>query len=96
MGYAKSCPRLPRERSCDAVRFSVANDSGETISLHFILESDYLPAGHGLLKYDRLPKAWIAPHPEPRTQKLAESFLQSYLERRALTSTSTSTFNPST
>jgi hypothetical protein len=96
MGYAKSCPRLPKERTCDAVRFAVANDSGETITLHFVLESDYLPAGHGLLEYDRLLKTWIAPHPEPRTQRLAQSFLQTYLERRALTVTSTSTFNPST
>jgi hypothetical protein len=45
-----------------------------------------------LLQYNRLLKTWITPHPEPRTQKLAESFLQTYLERRG----STSTFNPST
>ena len=96
LGYAKSCPRLPKERTCDAVRFAVANDSGETISLHFVLEFDYLPAEHGLLEYDRLLKIWTAQHPEPRTQKLAESFLQSYLERRTLTSTSTSTFHLST
>jgi hypothetical protein len=83
MGYAKSCPRLPKERTCDAVRFAVAKESSETISLHFVLESDHLPAGHGLLEYDRLLKAWIAPHPEPRTQKLAESFMRSYLERRS-------------
>ncbi len=82
LGYAKSCPRLPRERACDAVRFAVARESGESISLHFVLESDHLPAGNGLLEYDRLLKSWTAPHPEARTQRLAESFLQSYLERR--------------
>ena len=82
LGYAKSCPRLPRERACDAVRFAVARESGESVSLHFVLESDHLPAGNGLLEYDRLLKSWTAPHPEPRTQRLAESFLQSYLERR--------------
>ena len=90
LGYAKSCPRLPKERPCDAVRFAVANDSSGSISLHFAFELDHLPAGNGLLEYDRKLKSWIAPHPEPRTQKLAESFLQSYLERRS------SAFNPRT
>ena len=90
LGYAKSCPRLPKERTCDAIRFAVAKDSGGAISLHFVLEADYLPAGSGLLEYDRRLKSWNALHPEPRTQKLAESFLQSYLERRS------STFTPST
>jgi hypothetical protein len=82
LGYAKSCPRLPKERACDAVRFAVAKEFGERISLHFVLESDHLPAGNGVLEYDRRLKSWTARHPEPRTQKLAESFLQSYLERR--------------
>ena len=93
MGYANSCPRLPKERTCDAVRFAVAKESDGNISVHFVFESDHLPAGHGLLQYNRLLKTWIAPHPEPRTQKLAESFLQTYLERRR---GSASTFNPST
>ena len=81
LGYAKSCSRLPKDRACDAVRFAVRNDSGETISLQFVFEADYLPAALGLLEYDRLLKIWISPHPEPRTQRLAECFLQSYLER---------------
>jgi len=87
LGYAKACQRLPKERTCDAVRFAVANDCGETISLHFVFELDHLPAGNGLLEYDRLLRIWTMPHPEPRTQKLAESFLQSYLERLSPTST---------
>ena len=91
LGYAKSCPRLPEERACDAIRFAIAKESGERISLHFVLESDHLPTGHGLLEYDRLMKAWTAQHPEPRTQRLAETFLQSYLERRS----SISILNPS-
>jgi hypothetical protein len=92
LGYAKSCPRLPKERACDAVRFAVARESGESVSLHFVFEINHLPAGNGILEYDRLRMNWTAPHPEPRTQKQAESFLQSYLERRS----STLTFTPST
>ena len=54
LGYAKSCPRLPKERACDAVRFAVVNESRESISLQFVLEKAYLPASHGTLAYDRL------------------------------------------
>ncbi len=82
LGYARSCPRLPKERSCDAVRFAVANDSGGKISLQYVFESGYLPAGYGVLEYDSLLKDWITAHPEPRIQKLAECFMQSYLDRR--------------
>jgi hypothetical protein len=90
LGYAKSCPRLPKERACDAVRFGVTKESAQSITLYFVFESDHLPAGNGVLEYDRVLKSWTVPHPEPRTQRLAESFLQSYLERRS------PTFNPST
>jgi hypothetical protein len=82
LGYAKSCPRLPKGRACDAVRFVIANDSGEAITLRFVYESNYLPAGSGTLEYDVVLRTWITSHSELRTQKLAEAFLQSYLERR--------------
>ena len=82
LGYAKSCPRLPKERACDAVRFAVVNESRESISLQFVLEKDYLPASHGTLAYDRLSGAWTSTHPERGIQKKAECFLQSYLNRK--------------
>jgi len=82
LGYAKSCPRLPKERSCDAVRFSVANDSREAISVQFVLENAYLPAAHGFLQYDGTVRGWTSPHSDPRIQKLAECFMHSYLDRR--------------
>jgi hypothetical protein len=83
LGYAHACPRLPMERAADAVRFSVTKQSGDTITVQFVLETDYLPAGHGWLEYDRRLAVWISPHAEPRIQKLAESFLQSYLDRKS-------------
>ena len=81
LGYAKSCPRLPENRGCDAVRFAVVRDSGKRISLQFVLEKDYLPAGYGFLEYSRGLNTWTAPHPEQPIQKMAECFLQSYLDR---------------
>lgn len=85
LGYAKTCARLPKERLCDAVRFAVARESAESILLHLVFETNHLPTGHGTLQYDRASENWTVPYPEPRTQKLAESFLQSYLERKVPT-----------
>jgi hypothetical protein len=82
LGYATSCPRLPKERACDAVRFAVVNESRESISLQFVLEKAYLPASHGTLGYDRHSGSWPSPHPDQGIQKKAECFLQSYLNRK--------------
>ena|SRR5436189_4864821 len=83
LGYAKSCPRLPEQRSCDSVRFAVARDSTTKISLQFVLEAAHLPVEHGLLDYDLLSQSWISRHSQAGIQKLAECFMQSYLERKA-------------
>jgi hypothetical protein len=82
LGYAKSCPRLPMQRTCDAVRFAISSDRGTRVTLHFVLETAHLPTAHGSLEYDRPSSMWIASHSEARVQKLAESFLQSYLARK--------------
>jgi hypothetical protein len=82
LGYAKSCPRLPLERACDAVRFSVVSNSAQTISLQFVLETAYLPIAHGCLEYDRRLRNWTVPHADHHVQRMAECFLQSYLDRK--------------
>jgi hypothetical protein len=81
LGYAKSCPRLPQDRACDAVRFIVVGNSGEEISLQFVLEQAYLPAGSGILTFHIGSKIWVSSHSDPRIQKKAECFLRAYLER---------------
>ena len=83
LGYAAGCPRLPKERSSDAVRFSVARDCGERVVLLFVFESAHLPAGHGSLEYDCVENKWISTHPEPRIQQMAQCYLDSYLLRRS-------------
>ncbi len=82
LGYAKKCSRLPAQRAHDAVRFGVANHSGERVSVQFVFEVDYRPAGHGLLQYDATLKQWTSPHSVLGIQKLADCFLQAYLERK--------------
>jgi hypothetical protein len=82
LGYAATCRRLPRERSCDAVRFSVARDRGTRLLLWFVCESRHQPASYGTLEYDLALRRWTSSHPDPRIQKMADCYLQSYLPRR--------------
>ena len=81
LGYAHSCPRLPKERSCDSVRFAISRHSQHAVSVQFVLEAQHLPIDSGLLEYDRVSAKWVSLHPEQRVQKLADCFLQSYLGR---------------
>lgn len=82
LGYAANCTRLPRERSCDAVRFSVARDQGTRLILWFVCETGHLPAEHGTLEYEVTLGQWASSHPDPRIHKMAECFVESYLLRR--------------
>jgi len=82
LGYAHACPRLPEERGFDAVRFSVARERGTQLDLWYVCESGHRPASYGTLEYDLPLKQWISLHSDPRIQKMAECYLQSYLLRR--------------
>jgi hypothetical protein len=82
LGYAIHCSRLPKERTSDAVRFSIAGDSGTRLSVWFVHELKHSPAGYGTLEYDLSLGRWISLHPDPRVQKMADCYLQSYLLRR--------------
>jgi len=82
LGYAASCPRLPKERAYDAVRFSIARDCSGHLELWFVCESGYRPAGHGKLEYDLDLSQWVSSHSDLRIQKMAECYLQAYLLRR--------------
>jgi hypothetical protein len=82
LGYASACSWLPQDRSCDAIRFSLAHDRGARLLLWFVCESGHRPAGHGMLEFDVPLRRWMVPHPDPRIQKMAECYLESYLLRR--------------
>lgn len=82
LGYARNCPRLPREREADAVRFSISRDRDDQILLFYVAESNYLPREWGNLRYELTTRRWLQVHANERVQKLAECYLQSYLARR--------------
>jgi hypothetical protein len=83
LGYANACPRLPKERIADAVRFAVNKESTERLQIQFVLESKHLPTAYGTLQYDRIAQSWASEHSDSKIQKLADCFLQAYLERSA-------------
>jgi hypothetical protein len=83
LGYAYACPRLPRERAADAVRFRVNQESAERLQIQFVLESRHLPIEYGNLQYDRISQCWASEHSDSRIQRLADCFLQAYRERIA-------------
>ena len=82
LGYAASCPRLPKERRFDAVRFSVARESDSHLLLWFVCEIAHRPAEHGQLDYDAALGQWASSHADARIQKMADCYMQSYLLRR--------------
>jgi len=82
LGYAAGCPRLPGERPYDALRFSIASDRGDRLRMWFVCESGHRPAGYGILEYDLSLGQWISSHSDPRLQRMAECYLQSYLLHR--------------
>lgn len=82
LGYARACPRLPADRAWDALRFSVARDKDNVVTILYVCERAYRPAAHGTLEYDSALGRWCAPHSDPRLQKMAECYLECYLLRR--------------
>lgn len=82
MGYAKSCTRLPQERTCDAVRFSVARESASQLSIWFVCETAHHPTSYGTLQYDAAEGRWVFSHGDLRIQRLAECYVQIYLAKK--------------
>lgn len=89
LGYAQGCGRLPQERLWDSVRFaarSVVSEgkSGTTgrIQVRYVCEREHLPAEHGWLEFDMAEARWQQSHRDSRVQRMAECFLQAYMERK--------------
>jgi hypothetical protein len=88
LGYAASCPRLPKERTSDAVRFAVARESESHLFLWFVCEAAHRPAQSGQLDYNASLGQWNSSHADARIQKMAECYVQSYLLRKPQPATS--------
>jgi hypothetical protein len=97
LGYASSCNWSPPERVWDAVRFAVSAppDSAlrqrsdcapvpaRSLFLLYVCEKDHRPIENGSLEFDLSRAVWLRRHDDTRVQKMAECFLESYLNKRA-------------
>lgn len=92
LGYASTCTWAPSERACDAVRFGVeaSSQSGKlsegqarVIRIVYVCERGHRPVERGDLEFDLDRATWTRRHADPRLQKMAECFLESYWKRRS-------------
>ena len=71
---------------CVLRRERVVNDSengtGGHIQVRYICERGHRPAEHGTLEFDAFEARWVKPHHDRRVQRMAECFLESYMEKR--------------
>lgn len=93
LGYATGCSWAPVQRTSDSVRFSVSaplTGAGEKplagaparrLHLTYVCERDHRPVEHGELEFDPSRAAWLRPHDDPRIQRMAACFLESYLRK---------------
>jgi hypothetical protein len=91
LGYAAQCDRLPRDRSWDSVRFGaktarIRQDGqfGDWIQVRYVCEREHRPADHGILQFQTVESRWREKHSDLRVQRMAECFLESWLEKRKL------------
>jgi hypothetical protein len=88
LGYAEGCARLPRERLWDSVRFAAktvsgdGNGVGRSIQVRYVCERGHLPVEHGVLEFDAFEVRWVERHRDGRVQRMAECFLDSFLEKK--------------
>jgi len=83
LGYAQGCGRLPRERAWDSVRFGARTvGSGGRIQIRYVCERGHRPAEHGVLEFDPVDARWEQQHRDSRVQRMAECFLELYVEKR--------------
>ena len=84
MGYARGvCSRFPKGPGPDAVRFTIASDSGRMIVLSFAIEKNHHPHTQGALEYSPEDGKFINAHPDPVIEKQASAYLAGYLRRRS-------------
>ncbi len=94
LGYASGCAWSPLERTWDAVRFAVNAPHDLAIQpspqyapariliLRYVCERDHRPVELGDLEFDLSQASWRMQHEDPRVQKMAECYLESYLKRK--------------
>ena len=81
LGYV-NCPNCPSDRVWDSVRFAVTREREQQLTVQYVGERNHRPGEHGLLEYDAELGRWFSSHPDPRVQRMAECYVDSYLLRK--------------
>jgi hypothetical protein len=58
------------------------NGTGRRIQIRYVCERGHRPVEHGTLEFDVFEALWAEPHADSRVQRMAECFLESFLEKR--------------
>jgi hypothetical protein len=89
LGYAQGCGRLPRDRKWDSIRFGARtldgdkpNGTASRIQVRYVCERDHRPAEHGIIQFDAAGNRQEPRHQDLCLQRMAECFVESYLEKR--------------
>jgi hypothetical protein len=80
---------MPRDRMWDSVRFAARtvgsdaeNGDNGRIRIRYVCESGHRPAENGVLEFNVVEAQWVERHRDRRVQRMAECFLESYVEKR--------------
>jgi len=58
------------------------NASAGRIQVRFVCERGHRPSEHGMLEFDPADARWVERHRDDCVQRMAECFLESYVEKR--------------
>lgn len=84
LGYAAACPHLPEGRDWDAIRFCIAHESRNQLTISFVCELAHAPIEFGTLTFDLVADIWVDAKSDPRVMRLANSYLWTYRSRRVI------------
>lgn len=60
----------------------MSKESERRIALCYVCEKEHHPVEHGTLEYDPVLGRWNSAHPDQRLQRMAESYMETYLLRK--------------
>ena len=81
-GYGRgACDRFPKDASIDAVRFHIAQDSGELIRIQYVFEKDCWPVKDGVVEFAAASRE-IQGTDDAVLRGQAGAFVESYLRLR--------------
>lgn len=82
VGYATSCPRFPKGKGPDALRFSVIGDEAGALRIFYVAERSHAAIEHGALEFSTAQGKFLSGHPNPLLVEQAQAYAESYLRRK--------------